>query len=208
MSTEGFGVITATETTLGGRGLAARLLNQETDALEEVLSRYQARIFSVAYKIVRNHHDAQEITQDTLFAIYRKIGTFRGDSSLCAWICRIAMNISYMKLRRRRKEPHIPIEEMPSQVGEESYRAAILADQNRLADEWILRLEMMEKVRNALGELPEKYRQILHLEISNDYSNAEIGQRLNLSMGAVKSRLHRARVLLRGEMKHLVGSSN
>ena len=208
MSTEGFGVITATETTLGGRGLAARLLNQETDALEEVLSRYQARIFSVAYKIVRNHHDAQEITQDTLFAIYRKIGTFRGDSSLCAWICRIAMNISYMKLRRRRKEPHIPIEEMPCQGGEESFRAAILADQKRLADEWIVQREIMEKVRIALGELPEKYRQILHLEISHDYSNAEIGQRLNLSMGAVKSRLHRARVLLRGEMKHLVGSSN
>jgi len=208
MSTEGFGVITATETTLGGRGLAARLLNQETDALEEVLSRYQARIFSVAYKIVRNHHDAQEITQDTLFAIYRKIGTFRGDSSLCAWICRIAMNISYMKLRRRRKEPHIPIEEMPCQGGEESFRAAILADQKRLADEWIVQREIMEKVRIALGELPEKYRQILHLEISHDYSNAEIGQRLNLSMGTVKSRLHRARVLLRGEMKHLVGSSN
>ena len=208
MSTEGFGVITATETTLGGRGLAARLLNQETDALEEVLSRYQARIFSVAYKIVRNHHDAQEITQDTLFAIYRKIGTFRGDSSLCAWICRIAMNISYMKLRRRRKEPHIPIEEMPCQGGEESFRAAILADQKRLADEWIVQREIMEKVRIALGELPEKYRQILHLEISHDYSNAEIGQRLNLSMGTVKSRLHRARVLLRGEMKHYVGSSN
>jgi RNA polymerase sigma-70 factor (ECF subfamily) len=204
----GSSVSTATETTLGGRDLAARLLNQDPAALEEVISRYQAKIFNTAYTIVKNHQDAQEITQDTLFAIYRKIGTFRGDSSLCTWICRITLNNTFMKLRRRRKEPHIPIDEMQSQDGKEPFRATILADQDRLADEWIVRREIMEKVRHAMEGLPDKYRQILHLEILHDYSNAEIRQRLNLSMGAVKSRLHRARVLLHGEMKHFVGSSN
>ena len=157
MSTGGDRVSTATETTLAGRDLAARLLNQETAALEEVLSRYQARIFSMAYTIVKNHHDAQEITQDTLFAIYRKIGTFRGDSSLCTWICRITLNNTFMKLRRRRKEPHVPIEEMPCQDGGESFLAAVIPDKGKFADEWTLERELKGKVRNALDELPDKY---------------------------------------------------
>jgi RNA polymerase sigma-70 factor (ECF subfamily) len=208
MSLEESSVSITTETTLEGGGLAVRLMNQDPAALEEIISRYQSKIFHTAYTIVKNHQDAQEITQDTLFTVYRKIGTFRGQSSLCTWIGRITLNNTFMKLRRRRKEPHVPIEEMPCRDGEEFFLPAVVADKGKFADEWTLERELKGKVRYALSELPDKYSQALRLKMLYDYSNVELAQRLNISVAAVKSRLHRARLFLREKMKSCLGSSN
>lgn len=208
MSIEGSIVSTSNETTLGGRDLAVRLLDRDETALEEVLSRYQTKIFNIAYTIVKNHQDAQEITQDTLFAVFRKIGTFRGDSSFCTWICRITLNNTFMKLRQRRREPHVAIDELQYPDGEDSFQAVTIADKGKFADEWTLERELKVKVRYAVDELPEKYRQVLRLKILHDYSDAELSQRLNLSLTAVKSRLHRARQSLREKMKSCIGPSN
>lgn len=198
----------ATVRILEGDGLPRHLSNQSAAVWEEVLSSIQPQIFQIASTIVKNHHDAQEITQDTLLAIYRKIGTFRGDSKLFTWVHRITLNNSFMKLRHRRKEPHLHLDEVPGQDGEEFFPAIIIADKGKIADEWISEREFMHKVFHAVDRLPGKYREIMRLEISNDYSHAELGRRLNLSVAAVKSRLFRARILLREKMKHFIVPSN
>lgn len=180
--------------------LIDRLLDGDASALEQIIAKYQTKIFNTAYKIVKNRNDAQEITQDVFFTVYRKIDTFKGNSSLYTWLYRITVNYAFMKLRSRRKETHIPIHEV-QQEGEENYFATILPDKSKFADEVIVEREFLTRVLQSMEELPDKYRRVFQLRDLQHYSNEEVGEMLHLSVAAVKSRIHRARLFLRERMQ-------
>lgn len=177
--------------------LVSRLLESDPVVLEQVMEKYHTRVFTTAYNIVKNHNDAQEITQDVFFTIHRKIDTFKGNSSFYTWIYRITVNYSFMKLRSRRREQHIPIDELSRTDGDENFLSAIIPDKRKFADEMVVEQEFMEKVLASVDQLPDKYRVVFKLRDLQQFSNEEVSQMLQLSVAAVKSRIHRARLFLR-----------
>ena len=183
------------------RLLVQNLQNGAPGALEAIMAKYQSKIYNTAYNIVKNHNDAQEITQDVFFTIYRKISTFQGNSSFYTWIYRIAINFAFMKLRGRRKAPHIPIDEMGKADGDEIVISAIIPDKRKFADESVIERDFMRSVLKSMDELPDKYRVVFQLRDIKQFSNEEVSQMLNLSVAAVKSRIHRARLFLRDKVQ-------
>jgi len=185
-----------------------RLLQGDATALEEIMEKYNAKIYNTAYNIVKNHNDAQEIAQDVFFTIYRKIHTFKGNSSFYTWIYRITVNYAFMKLRSRRKEKHIPIEEFSRPDGDEALLTAIIPDKRKFADESVIEREFMDKVLQSMEQLPDKYREVFQLRDLKQYSNEEVSEMLNLSVAAIKSRIHRARLFLRDQIQEYATPSN
>jgi RNA polymerase sigma-70 factor (ECF subfamily) len=188
--------------------LIERLQNGDTFALESVMQQYETKVFNTAYNIVKNHNDAQEITQDVFFTIFRKIHTFKGNSSFYTWIYRITVNYSFMKLRGRRKEKHIPIDEIAKPESDEALLTTIIPDKRKFADETVIEREIMEKVLHSMDQLPDKYRVVFQLRDLKQFSNEEVSQMLNLSVAAVKSRIHRARLFLREKIQDFSYATN
>jgi RNA polymerase sigma-70 factor (ECF subfamily) len=177
--------------------LIDRLQNGDVSALETVMKKYDTKVFNTAYNIVKNHNDAQEITQDVFFTIFRKIHTFKGNSSFYTW-----------KLRGRRKEKHIPIDEIAKPDSDEALLTTIIPDKRKFADETVIEQEIMEKVLQSMEQLPDKYRVVFQLRDLKQFSNEEVSQMLNLSVAAVKSRIHRARLFLREKIQDFSFATN
>src|SRR5215468_11191177 len=93
--------------------LVARARKKDFTAFEELLSRYEDKVFRLAYRIVRNETDAKEILQETFVSIWRKLDTFKGDSQFGSWVYRIATNAALMRLRTQRRHPEVSTEELP-----------------------------------------------------------------------------------------------
>ena len=167
-------------------------------ALESVMAKYQTKVYNTALGIVKNANDAQEVTQDVFLTVFRKADKFQGNSSLFTWIYRITVNYSFMKIRSRRKEPHLPIEEISQRRdADEAFLAAVLPDKRKAADETLMEREFATRILRHSRELPDKYRDVFLLRDLQNYSNEEVGRLLNLSVAAVKSRIHRARNFIR-----------
>ena len=139
-------------TTPNHEDLLARLKSGDEGALADLADAYSAKIYQLAFRYLRNKEDAEEITQDVLFKVYRKVGAFRGDAALSSWIYRITFNAAMSRLRTARYQRFQDEERHASaNDGEASLaaaRAADVADWSDLADERVLvsRLEPSEKV--------------------------------------------------------------
>ena len=184
--------------------LIARLQSGDEEAVKELAARYSHRIFQMALRHMKNRQDAEEVTQDVLLKVYRKIGRFRGDAALSSWIYRITFNTAMSRLRGHRAERAADQERDRTQaarrMGEE--RPAVQQiDWSRMPDEELLRSQMLEEVAAALAEIPEIYRVPVVLRDIEGLSTEEASTRLNLKDQTLKSRLHRGRLLLRGRLQ-------
>src|SRR3954471_16269148 len=142
------------------RRLIARLQARNPAAVQELADRYGSRIYQLALRQMKNREDAEEVTQDVLFKVYRSIGTFRGDSALSAWIYRITFNTAMSRLRTVRYQMSQDSERnITSSDGEEQTRTPREAvDLSDLADEHVLRSELRRRVFRAILALPAIYR--------------------------------------------------
>ena len=187
---------------LSDGALVAPLKSGEADAFEELLRRYEGKVYGLARSITRNESDAQDALQDAFLSIYRKIGSFKEEASLSTWIYRIATNAALMKVRgRRRDERAIPMEDYMPKYDESGHRAAASPDWPPRGDEELLRGELREILNRSIGELPPDYRTVFVLRDQEGLSTQEVAKVLELSVPAVKSRLHRARLFLRERIK-------
>jgi RNA polymerase sigma-70 factor (ECF subfamily) len=175
--------------------LIERVKNGDQEAFEDLVSRYENKVYRLAIKLTRNETLAEEVMQEVFLKIYEKIGTFRGESALSSWIYRIAANASFAKLNLEKRHQHADIEETMPQ--------AEIALQDRqdstleLPDRPLLTNEALSVISRAIERLPEDFRVVLTLRDVEGMSNEEVARILDLSVPAVKSRLHRARLLLR-----------
>ena len=170
-----------------------REINQGNNfAFESLISRYSSKAYNLAVRITRSHEDAEEVVQDAFTTIYRKLKNFRGDSQFSSWFYRITMNCALMKLRTRKRHRATTLENAPT---EES--AMNSCDLLYL----VKRTELQNKLEQALDSLPQSYRQIFVLRDIEGVSNEEASQILDVSVTALKSRLHRARLMLRKTLK-------
>src|SRR5437899_7759176 len=137
--------------------LLARLKAGEEAALADLADAYSAKIYQLAFRYLRNKEDAEEITQDVLFKVYRKVGAFRGDAALSSWIYRITFNAAMSRLRTARyqrsqdEERHASANDVD--VHGEPSRPKDVADWSNLADERVLRSQLRQRVfqRDLLG---------------------------------------------------------
>jgi RNA polymerase sigma-70 factor (ECF subfamily) len=182
--------------------LVDRLRRRDERALAELSSLYGARMYQLALRSVRNHEDAEEVVQDVLLKVFRKIDAFRGDSALSSWIYRITFNTAMSRLRHTRATRAAEVAELQigTPSGDEGPVVHDPPDRASLADEALLRRQMRERLVEAIGELPSIYREPVILRDLKGLSTEEASSQLRVKDQTLKSRLHRGRLLLRKQL--------
>jgi RNA polymerase sigma-70 factor (ECF subfamily) len=184
--------------------LIERLRVHDESALAELSALYGSKIFQLAFRYMKNREDAEEVVQDVLLKVYRKIEAFRGDSALSSWIFRITFNTAMSRLRHtkamRMAEVDIPVTSTPDADDASGPRAHDPADWSSMADEELLRLQMRERLAAAVDGLPAIYRAPVILRDLKGMSTEEASSRLRLKDQTLKSRLHRGRIMLRRQL--------
>lgn len=175
--------------------LVQRLKARDRTALEDLLHRHGSKLFGVAMQIMRNETDAQEVMQDALIAIWNKIGSFEGRSAFTSWMYRVTANAGLMKLRKNKKfEQNVPLE---NYGGDSELPVLQLADPKANTVATVTTAELGDHVRAAIDALPEPYRTTVLLSDVEEMSMEEVAEAMDVSVPAVKSRLHRGRLALR-----------
>ena len=174
--------------------LVIQYKNGNVSAYEELISRYTDKVFRLAMRITRSQDDAEEVLQDVCVAVFDKLDTFEGKSAFSSWLYRITANTALMKLRKRKKHMALELDEsiLGTQQNWNTQRSDI-SDVNYMT----IRHELREALREAINSLPDDYRTIFILRDVDGLSNQEVGDVMELSVPAVKSRLHRSRMILR-----------
>ena len=167
---------------------------------------YGRKIFQLAIRYVRNHEDAEEVVQDVLLKVFRKIDAFRGDAALSSWIFRITFNTAMSRLRRTRAMRAAEVTEIEIGAAPGGQKIAFEpADRSNLADVSMLNAQLRERLAAAIVELPEIYRQPVILRDIEGLSTEEASTRLRVKDQTLKSRLHRGRLMLRKQLADFAG---
>lgn len=167
-------------------------------AFEALVNRYEGKVYRLAMRMLRNQQDAEDALQEAFLQVYRGLKSFEGRSNFSTWLFRLATNVCLMKIRHRGTEPTgmVPLEDFLPQ--HEQGNQPSLQEWPEKPEEILLTKESREKMMEALDQLPADYRAVFILRDIEGFSNAEAGEALGISVAAVKSRLHRARIALRG----------
>lgn len=177
-------------------GLARRVAARETGAFEELVQRYTGRVYAVAFRMLSDAAEAEDLTQEVFVSLHKSIGSFRGDSKLSTWIYRVTKNrcLNRIKfLERRHVGRHIDIDD-PNGRGVSDPET--LSSATRDPDQKLHRQELSKLLEIHLMALPEEQRTLVVLRDLEELSYDEIVNITGLAMGTVKSRLHRARAAL------------
>ena len=169
----------------------------DTRAFDELVVRYRDKVYRLSFKILRHEEDASEALQEAFLSAYKGLGKFKSESTFSTWLYRIATNAALMKYRRRR-DGHVSLEQ--SQSSAEDAEPLQLQDWSALPVDDLLNDELRRVMQQGVDRLPEDLRTVFLLRDVEERSNAEVSQILDLSVAAVKSRLHRARLALRGHL--------
>ena len=172
-----------------------RLKQRDKSALDDLVQVHGAKLYGVALQFMRNDSDAQEVMQDALVSIWNKIDSFEGRSAFTSWLYRVTANTALMALRKRkRREYDVSLDD----AGTDAPGAVRgLSAPTELPDRALLHGELGERVRALIDGLPEAYRFVVLLRDVEELSLEEIAQTTGLSQSAIKSRLHRGRLMLR-----------
>jgi RNA polymerase sigma-70 factor (ECF subfamily) len=178
--------------------LVAALQNGEQPAFSELLTRYTEKVNNLALRITRNQEDTEEILQDVFVTVFKKIDRFEGKSAFSSWLYRITVNTAFMKLRKRKQSQAVSLDDVGDMAHESfSGKRSDTSDVNFISS----RHELRSQLDQAIENLPEEYKAIFILRDVDGLSNQEVGEILNISVPAVKSRLHRSRLMLRKKLQ-------
>lgn len=178
--------------------LVEAMANGDECAFIEIVERYSPKVHNLALRLTRNEEDTEEILQDVFVTIYRKIHSFEGKSAFSSWLYRITVNTAFMKLRKRRRSASVVIEEYDTHLEEKlAGSGSFGADQQQTASQDELRVLL----QHAVNRLPFEYRLIFILRDVDGLSNQAVSEMMNLSVPAIKSRLHRSRLMLRKRLR-------
>ncbi|HVP39773.1 MAG TPA: sigma-70 family RNA polymerase sigma factor [Candidatus Saccharimonadales bacterium] len=167
----------------------------EQAAYRHLVQRYEGKIYNLALRLLRRPEDAEDVLQETFLSAYRALPNFKGDSQFGTWLYRIATNFALMKLRGKK-----PVFVSLDEPRDDDQPPVELTDfsADPLAD--VLDSELRHKMEEAIAKLPEDMRTVFLLRDIEGLSNSEVAEILDLSVAAVKSRLHRTRLQLRRDL--------
>ncbi len=176
-------------------------------AFEELISRHEDKLYRLAMRFVRNDTDAQEILQDALLSAWRNLPTFKGRAQFGSWMYRVTVNAALMLLRSRNRHPEITVDDVEPTVlnqaiadGGQFIRAN--ADWSRRPDEQLQSEELRKHIQTSVDSLPDGLRMVFLLRDVEELSTEDTAEMLGLSVPAVKTRLHRSRLVLRKAIGH------
>ena len=158
-------------------------------AFEKLLSRYERPIYNLSFKFMRNKEKAEEVTQDTFLSVFRNLDNFRLESSFKTWIYRVATNFALMKIRKNKRSKEF--------LSEDSTLDTNITNRNSDPENAYEKMELTELIKDAIAKLPQIYRTAFLLRDVEGFSNQEVADILNISLPALKSRILRARLLMR-----------
>jgi RNA polymerase sigma-70 factor (ECF subfamily) len=178
--------------------LVAQSREGDTVAFAELVRRYESKIFRLAQHVTQNREDAEDVLQETFMKAYEHLDQFKGDSKFYTWIVRIAVNQALMKLRRRKTDKSVSLDETID-TGEDTITREIAAwDED--PEQRFSREELGGILDTAIQSLEPPYRSVFVLRDIDELSTEETADALGLSVPAVKSRLLRARLQLREKL--------
>lgn len=163
----------------------------------ELLRRYGGRLLAVARRFMRTQDDAQDAFQDAMLLAFRNIDSYRGHTSMYPWLYRITVNACLMRLRKKKPTPVEDIDQLMPRFDDGRCRLDELLVSPPPADELIRREEVRLHVRAAIDRLPDNYRSVLILRDIEERSTLETAELMDINVGTVKVRLHRARSALK-----------
>ncbi len=189
----------------GDRELVERAQQGDGAAFAMLVERHQRQLYRLALRMTGSEADAQEVLQEAFLNAYQKLPLFRGEAQFSSWLYRIAANSALMRLRRKRRAPDTlaeqPLELAGPRFSAEGYlEPASSSDWSQRADEKMMSGELGAAINKAVADLPDDYRTVFLLKDVDGLSNEEIANALDLTVPAVKSRLHRARLALREKL--------
>lgn len=169
----------------------------DTRAFDELVVRYRDKVYRLALRILRHEEDAAEALQEAFLSAYRGLKNFKVESTFSTWLYRVATNAALMRYRRRR-EGHVSLEQSQSPNGDGEPMA--IPDWSAQPLDELLDAETREVMNDSVQRLPEDLRTVFLLRDVEELSNAQVADVLDLTVAAVKSRLHRARKNLREDL--------
>ncbi|MFX4262642.1 sigma-70 family RNA polymerase sigma factor [Pelotomaculum propionicicum] len=187
------------------RLLVKRAQKNDLAAFEELLGLYQNKVYTLCVRLAGNHADAQDIAQEAFIKAYRSLGSFRNEADFGTWLHRIAVNV-WLNFRRKNsgRQTLFLDEPYPDESGS-MHREVASTDGDPLRE--LEEKEFRGLVRTALDDLTEEHRAVLVLREVEGYSYEEVSRMLDCSLGTVKSRLSRAREMMRRRMVELAKDS-
>jgi RNA polymerase sigma-70 factor (ECF subfamily) len=176
-------------------GLIARILAGEKELFHELIRPYERMVYLTLLAIVKNETEAEDAAQEAVISAYRYLKSFRGDAKFSTWLTTIAINEGRKRLRKAKLAAEESIEEeVEGQEGD--YTPAPLTDWREVPLEALERKELRQALRAAVAELPDIYRHVFILRDLEELNMEETAQAMGISVGVVKVRLHRARIML------------
>ncbi|MFD1737047.1 RNA polymerase sigma factor [Bacillus salitolerans] len=168
--------------------LVKKILTGQTECFREIVSRYEKKVWAIAYKVSKSEKDAEDIAQDVFLQVYKSIHVFREESSFSTWIYRIAMNKALdWKRRYERKAAY----DVNGEFGHTADKIQLLPEQK------LLKQLEQEELLSIMNKLPDKYCHVIKLYYFNEYSYQEISNELGIAVKTVETRLYRAKGLMR-----------
>jgi RNA polymerase sigma-70 factor (ECF subfamily) len=167
---------------------------------ETVFQEYTPRIYNLARRMLSSETDAEDVTQDVMLQVVRKLDTFRGEAALPTWLHRVTVNAALAHRRKRATRQKHQVTDPLEHILENGFHVAPVKPWSVDPAKPVMDQETHELIEEAIRELPEIYRDVYVLADVEGLSNAEIGEMLELSLPAVKSRLHRARLIMRNAL--------
>jgi RNA polymerase sigma-70 factor (ECF subfamily) len=196
--------------TLSDAELVRRAKAGDLSAFEELVNRYERRIWTLAKRMVQHREDAEDVTQETFLTALEHLDELRDEERFGAWLVQIATRHAFRVLEQRQRAPTISLETMTSEMADEDDGEPIphpefIADWRENPEELLMRAETRQLIEQALNELPEKYRLVFLLRDVEGLSVKETAEALGISEANVKVRLLRARLQLREKLTRYFG---
>jgi RNA polymerase sigma-70 factor (ECF subfamily) len=161
---------------------------------ERIVAEHSSFVYNVAYRMMGSHEEAEEVVQDTFLSAFRASDRFRGASQVSTWLYRIAVNAALMRLRKRSRKAEVPTDPAVLVASHDSPDPGATPDQAALSG------ELADVIQRAIGTLPPELRAAVVLRDVQGLSNEEAANALEISVSALKTRLHRGRVALRAQL--------
>ncbi len=187
-------------------GNVLRCQEGDVDAFEEIVRKYQKKMFNISYRITGDYNDAAEVAQDAFVSAYRNIKSFKGKSKFSTWLSAIVVNLSRNRLKqararalRERFSINGPLDADCGQT-EKEYASSDLSVLDKLE-----RREVQLRVQGCINALDDEFKEVVVLRDIQGFSYDEISDMLEIAGGTVKSRLHRARDYIKNCLKKFVG---
>lgn len=185
--------------------LIRRIRNGEHELFYELIRPYERRVYAAAFAIVRNEADAEDVAQEAMLKAFKHLAQFRSEARFSTWLIQITVNEARMRKRKERSNMMEPITDHQDEEG--NYSPRDFADWREIPSETLERTEVRQKLAEALVELGQKYREVFVLRDMQQLSIDQTAKMLNISAAAVKTRLLRARLMLRDLLSPGLGGS-